>query len=83
MKSKDDILVGLVDADLLDGGTRHPNLVLLKLAGFFHDNAIPFELITDNNANSQKYSIIYISKVFSSISSTALPIKRVSISVPT
>ena len=56
--------MGLVDADLLDGGTRHPNLVLLKLAGFFHDNAIPFELIADNNANSQKYSIIYISKVF-------------------
>ena len=27
--------IGLVDADLLDGGTRHPNLALLKIAGFF------------------------------------------------
>ena len=26
--------IGLVDADLLNGGTRHPNLVLLKIAGF-------------------------------------------------
>ena len=64
MKSNNDILVGLVDADLLDGGTRHPNLVLLKLAGFFNDNDIPFELITDDNADSTKYTIIYVSKVF-------------------
>lgn len=28
MTSKDKILIGLVDADLLNGGTRHPNLVL-------------------------------------------------------
>ena len=27
--------VGLIDADLLCKGTRHPNLVLLKLAGYF------------------------------------------------
>ena len=36
------IKIGLVDADLLDGGTRHPNLALLKIAGFLHDNNIPF-----------------------------------------
>lgn len=34
-------LVGLVDADLLDNGTRHPNLVLMKIAGFLHDNSKP------------------------------------------
>lgn len=44
--------IGLVDADLLDNGTRHPNLVLLKIAGFLYDNHIPFELILDNNLNS-------------------------------
>ena len=27
--------IGIVDADLLDGGTRHPNLVCLKLAGHY------------------------------------------------
>lgn len=31
-KSSNNIKVGLVDADLLCKGTRHPNLVLLKLA---------------------------------------------------
>ena len=49
MTSKDKILIGLVDADLLNGGTRHPNLVLLKLAGFLTDNAIPFRLIIDRS----------------------------------
>ena len=43
--SKKQEIIGLIDADLLDNGTRHPNLVLLKLAGFFQDNGIPFELI--------------------------------------
>lgn len=27
--------IGIVDADLLDHGTRHPNLVCLKLAGYY------------------------------------------------
>ena len=40
--SKKQEIIGLIDADLLDNGTRHPNLVLLKLAGFFHDNGITF-----------------------------------------
>ena len=35
--------IGLCDADLLDNGTRHPNLVLMKIAGFLSDNKIPFE----------------------------------------
>ena len=30
--------IGLVDADLLCNGTRHPNLALLKIAGYFRDN---------------------------------------------
>lgn len=33
--------IGLVDADLLDGGTRHPNLALLKIAGFFKRQQYP------------------------------------------
>ena len=32
--SRRDIKVGIIDADLLDGGTRHPNLALLKIAGY-------------------------------------------------
>ena len=26
--------IGIIDADLLDGGTRHPNLSLLKISGY-------------------------------------------------
>ena len=56
--------IGLVDADLLNGGTRHPNLVLLKIAGFLNDNGIQFQLITDTDADVDKYDYVYISRVF-------------------
>jgi len=56
--------IGLVDADLMDNGTRHPNLVLLKIAGFLYDNHIRFELITEDNINLSRYSHIYLSRVF-------------------
>lgn len=59
------LIIGLVDADLLAKGTRHPNLALLKIAGFLHDNNIEFELILDNKADITKYSHIYLSRVFS------------------
>lgn len=62
-----DLLIGLVDADLLDNGTRHPNLALLKIAGFLHDNEIPFELILDPDADIGKYDRIFISRVFLSL----------------
>jgi hypothetical protein len=48
--------IGLVDADLLCNGTRHPNLALLKIAGYFRDNGFArgeaenqsyYELITN------------------------------------
>ena len=57
--------IGLVDADLLDGGTRHPNLALLKLAGFLNDNNIDFELIETGDADIAKFDLVYVSKVFS------------------
>lgn len=59
------IRVGLVDADLLDNGTRHPNLALLKLAGFLNDNNIDFKLIEDADADVSEFDRIYVSKVFS------------------
>ncbi len=36
-KKLSEVKIGLVDADLLDNGTRHPNLALLKIAGQLHD----------------------------------------------
>ena len=56
--------IGLVDADLLYNGTRHPNLVLLKIAGYLFDNNISFELILDPKADTKKYAHIYMSRVF-------------------
>lgn len=58
------IKIGLVDADLLCNGTRHPNLVLMKLAGFLDDNNIDFKLIFDQEEDISKYKFIYISRVF-------------------
>ena len=49
--AKRKIRIGLVDADLLCNGTRHPNLVLMKLAGFLNDNDIDFKLIIDQYEN--------------------------------
>lgn len=56
--------IGLVDADLLNGGTRHPNLVLMKIAGYLHDNNISFELLIEPNQSVEKFDYIYMSKVF-------------------
>ena len=55
MKTENKIMIGLVDADLLNGGTRHPNLALLKIAGFLFDNNVAFELIEDGDADISKY----------------------------
>ena len=57
--------IGLVDADLLCNGTRHPNLALLKIAGYLFDNDVPYDLILDPNADISQYSHIYMSRVFS------------------
>ena len=56
--------IGIVDADLLDNGTRHPNLVLMKIAGYCRDHSISYKFIFDENENLRKYSFIYVSKVF-------------------
>lgn len=72
--------IGLVDADLLCNGTRHPNLALLKIAGFFKDNGFirkmenvevdglsTYELLTNESNFDDLYSLdrIYVSCVFS------------------
>ena len=71
--------IGLVDADLLCNGTRHPNLALLKIAGYLRDNGYTlkssesdfegntYELLTNecNFEKLQDLDHIYISCVFS------------------
>ena len=72
--------VGLVDADLLCNGTRHPNLALLKIAGYFRDNGFvrkdsrtntdgksTYELLTNKSNFEELRALdhIYVSCVFS------------------
>lgn len=61
--------IAIVDADLLDGGTRHPNLVCLKLAGWYGmngqcDNVTLIEDWDQILYGSEKYDHIFIAKVF-------------------
>ena len=56
--------VGIVDVDLLDNGTRHPNLALMKIAGYLRDNGISYKLLFDNNVDINNFKYIYSSKVF-------------------
>ena len=34
--------IGIIDADLLDNGTRHPNLALMKISGYYKNSNLPF-----------------------------------------
>lgn len=61
---RDKVRVGLIDADLLCNGTRHPNLALLKIAGYLYDNNISFDLILDPNVDTTQYGHIFMSRVF-------------------
>lgn len=58
----DDIKIGLIDADLLDRGTRFPNLVLMKLSGYFKDHGNKTKLIKYKDISN--YDKVYLSKVF-------------------
>ncbi|WP_197019586.1 hypothetical protein [Anaerovibrio lipolyticus] len=64
--------IGIVDADLLDRGTRFPNLSLMKLAGYKEKvEGYTIELIEDwdkinpdNGQGYEDYEHIYVAKVF-------------------
>lgn len=72
--------IGLIDADLMDHGTRHPNLALMKIAGFYRDQGNEVKLIYDNYASVYNFDKIFISKVFtfSRIPDWVLSLKHVS-----
>ena len=80
IKTKKTFQIGLVDADLLCNGTRHPNLALLKLAGYFRDNGFvrqedwlqatsqsSYKLLTNESTLDDLLTLdyIYVSCVFS------------------
>lgn len=55
--------IGIIDADLLDNGTRHPNLALMKISGYYKELDHTVSLLTDYT-NLDTYDKVIISKVF-------------------
>jgi len=67
--------IGIIDADLLDNGTRHPNLALMKISGFHKSQGHKVSLITDVN-NTRYFNKVYISKVFTYTNFPAIILKK-------
>lgn len=55
--------IGIIDADLIDNGTRHPNLALMKISGYQKSKGHDVKLLV-GYSDIDKYDVIYISKVF-------------------
>lgn len=56
--------IGIIDADLIDNGTRHPNLALMKISAFQKEQGHTVDLLSDYNFIPD-YDKVFISKVFS------------------
>jgi len=55
--------IGIIDADLLDGGTKHPNLALMKISGHMQEQGHDVVLLHDY-ANINDFDQVYLSQVF-------------------
>lgn len=55
--------IGIIDADLLDNGTRHPNIALEKISGYHKGKDHNVTLLHNYN-NIKYYDEVYLSKVF-------------------
>lgn len=62
--------IGVIDADLLDNGTRHPNLALLKMSGFCKSLGHQVRLICNYDeirgslVEEHHYDVLAMSRVF-------------------
>ena len=56
--------IGIIDADLLDNGTRHPNLSLLKISGYHKQIGDNTTLVRSYDEDLDQYDHIYLAKVF-------------------
>jgi len=59
--------IGIIDADLLDKGTRHPNLALMKISAYNKEQGYYVQLIEDYS-DVDNYDRLYASKVFTNTS---------------
>lgn len=53
--------IGIIDADLLDNGTRHPNLALMKISGYQKELGNDVTLLEDYYS-IPKYDEVYLSR---------------------
>lgn len=56
--------LGIIDADLLDNGTRHPNLACMKISAYYKSQGWNVELL-ESYADLDNYDLVSISRVFS------------------
>lgn len=56
--------IGIIDADLLDNGTRHPNLACEKISGYHKEKGNDVKLIMSYD-EIDDFDEVYLSKVFS------------------
>ena len=56
--------LGIIDADLIDNGTRHPNLACMKISAYYKEKGWDVELL-ESYDNLDKYDLVSISRVFS------------------
>jgi len=80
-KSSEPKRIGIIDADLMDNGTRHPNLALMKISGYHKDLGDTVSLIFHDYSEMKDYDFVYISKVFTftKIPKEALAFKNLNI----
>ena len=58
-------MIAIIDADLLDNGTRHPNLALMKISGYYKDEGFSINLIESyEHFQAEQYYRVFVSKVF-------------------
>ena len=55
--------IGIIDADLLDNGTRHPNLVCMKMSAYYKEQGWDVKLL-ESYDDLDKYDLVSISRVF-------------------
>jgi hypothetical protein len=72
--------IGLIDADLINGETRHPNLALMKMSGYLKENDKNVNLLT-NYKNLENHDRIFISKVFTKSMVPGSVIKRDNVTI--
>ena len=72
--------VGLIDADLLDNGTRHPNLALMKISNYCQDKGHSANLLLDYS-EFLNYDKLYMARVFSFTKYPAYVLKHPNIEI--